>query len=245
MRSADSRAMRSPELTHALAERIGRFPVFGTLTRADIERVAAVARVRKHAKGAFVIMRGEPETCFYLLTSGRVKLSIASPDGKELVLGHLCAPEHFGEGGLAEGHSHLSDVVAVTDIELVALGARDLGDILAAHPSVGISLINGLSERLRETVGRLEDLTFRDASHRVMRVLLNVATARQDSVGFPLIQGLTHYDIATLAGTSRETASRVISALARDGVVEAKGRSLLIDVERLGAELGVGVARRS
>ncbi|HET6498574.1 MAG TPA: Crp/Fnr family transcriptional regulator [Coriobacteriia bacterium] len=218
--------------------------MFGALTEADMALVAAAVRVRKYARGAFVILRGEQATCFYLLTSGRAKLTIASPDGKELVLGHLCAPAHFGEGGLG-GHAYLSDVVAVTDIELMALGTRELGELVRAHPAVAVALIDGLSQQLRETVGRLEDLTFRDATHRVMRVLLNVATARFDSVGFPLIQGLTHYDIATLAGTSRETASRVISALSKDGVIESKGRSLLIDVERLKTELGAGVARAS
>ena len=237
--------MRSSVLTHALAERLSRFPVFGSLTQADIELVAATVRVRKHVRGSFVILRGEQATCFYLLASGRVKQSIASPNGKELVLGHLCAPAHFGEGGLAGGHSHVSDVVAVTDIELMVLGARDLTDLMMAHPGMAVALIDALSQRLRETVGRLEGLTFQDATQRVMRVLLNVATARLDSVGFPLIQGLTHYDIATLAGTSRETASRVISTLSKDGLIETKGRSLLIDVEGLRVKLGVRAARES
>ncbi|MCG2806790.1 MAG: helix-turn-helix domain-containing protein, partial [Coriobacteriia bacterium] len=51
--------------------------------------------------------------------------------------------------------------------------------------------------------------------------------------GVPVIQGLTHYDIATLAGTSRETASRIISNLAKDGALATKGRKIVVDLIKL------------
>ena len=70
-----------------------------------------------------------------------------------------------------------------------------------------------------------------------MRVVLNVATAGLETRGAPVIQGMTHYDIATLAGTSRETASRVISQLARDGIVVTKGRRLTVDLSQLSERL--------
>ncbi|MCE5190463.1 MAG: Crp/Fnr family transcriptional regulator, partial [Actinomycetia bacterium] len=87
-----------------------------------------------------------------------------------------------------------------------------------------------LSRRVRSLIGRLEDMAFHDATHRVMRVLLNVATASYESRGIPVIEGLTHYEVATLAGTSRETASRVISQLAKEGVVGTKGRRVVVDL---------------
>ena len=76
-------------------------------------------------------------------------------------------------------------------------------------------------------------MAFHDATHRVMRVVLNVATASYETRGVPVIQGLTHYDIATLAGTSRETASRIISNLAKEGVVATKGRKIVVDLIKL------------
>ena len=105
------------------------------------------------------------------------------------------------------------------------------------QPRLALSLIATLSRRLRSTINRLEDLAFHDATHRVMRVVLNVATAGLETRGVPVVQGMTHYDIATLAGTSRETASRVISQLTRDGIVVAKGRRLTVDLARLSERL--------
>lgn len=173
----------------------------------------------------------------YLLFSGRVKQTIPSPDGKELVLGHLDAPAHFGETSLTDRQSHVADAVAMTDVEMFTLDARDLESAVTLQPRLAISLITALSLRLRQTIERLEDLTFHDASHRVIRVLLNIATARKDVLGTPLISGFTHYDIATLAGTSRETASRVISSLARDGVLVVRGRTILVELDRLRSEI--------
>jgi CRP-like cAMP-binding protein len=229
--------MRNTVATESPAGKLGRFPVFSALPVADIESVAAMVRVRRYPKGAFIVTRGESANGLYLLSSGRAKLTIASPDGKELVLGHLDAPAHFGETSLVEGQQHTADVVAVADVEVLVLDARDLAGTIRLQPALAVSLIGALSQRLRETIARLEDLTFHDAAHRVMRVLLNIATARCDSSGAPLIRGFTHYDIATLSGTSRETASRVISSLARDGIVEVRGRAILVDMERLRSEM--------
>lgn len=232
-RAADTLDMRNSALTEDLTARLRKHPLFATLPDSDVESVAAVVSTRRHPRGAFVVTRGEPAAGLYLLSSGRVKLTIASPDGKELVLGHLDAPAHFGEASLVDGQPHTADVVAVTEAEVLVLDARDLAEVLRLQPQLGVSLIGALSERLRETITRLEDLTFYDAAHRVMRVLLNIGTARFEMTGIAVINRYTHYDIATLAGTSRETASRVISSLSRDGLLEIQGRAILVDLDGL------------
>jgi CRP/FNR family transcriptional regulator, cyclic AMP receptor protein len=229
--------MRSAAVTQSAAGKLRAFPMFAALSTSDLEEIAGMLRTRRYPRGAFIVSRGEPCSAMYLLSSGRVKQTIASPDGKELVLGHLDAPAHFGETSLTDRQPHVADVVALTDAEMLTLDARDLENALALQPRLAVSLIAALSHRLRETIERLEDLTFHDASHRVIRVLLNIGTARRDVSGTPLISGFTHYDIATLAGTSRETASRVISSLARDDIVVVRGRTILVDLERLRSEI--------
>jgi CRP/FNR family cyclic AMP-dependent transcriptional regulator len=129
-------------------------------------------------------------------------------------------------------------VIAVTDVAVLALEGRDLSTAIQVQPKLALSLIATLSRRLRATISRLEDLAFLDATHRVMRVVVNVATAGLETRGVPVVQGMTHHDIATLAGTSRETASRVISQLTREGIIAANGgRRLMVDLSRLSARL--------
>lgn len=208
-------------------------PMFSDMSADDLATFADMVQLRRFPKGAFIVNQNELGSSMYLLVSGRVKVSLASPDGKELALNYLEAPAHFGEMSLVDAEPRSADVIAVTEVELFSLDAKDLSAAIQINPRLALSLIATLSRRLRHTIARLEDMAFHDATHRVMRVLLNVATASYEARGVPIIQGLTHYDIATLAGTSRETASRIISNLAKDGALATKGRKIIVDLIKL------------
>lgn len=224
----------------SIIAKLRSIPMFADLGQEDLDTLSGMVTLRQLPKGAFVITQNERGSSMFLLVSGRVKVSLASPGGKELALNYLEAPAHFGEMSLVDAEPRSADVIAVTDVEVLALDAKDLSDAIRVQPRLALALIATLSRRLRHTNARLEDMAFHDATHRVLRVLLNVATASYEARGVPVIAGLTHYEIATLAGTSRETASRIISALARDGVVATKGRRIVVDLlllrERLEAE---------
>ncbi len=217
----------------AAIAKLRAIPMFNDLGAEDIETLAGMVSYRQLPKGAFIITQNERGASMFLLVSGRVKVSLASPGGKELALSYLEAPAHFGEMSLVDAEPRSADVIAVSDVELFALDAKDLSEAIRLQPRLALSLIATLSRRLRHTITRLEDMAFHDATHRVMRVLLNVATASYEARGVPVIAGLTHYEIATLAGTSRETASRIISGLAKDGVVATKGRRIVVDLLKL------------
>jgi CRP-like cAMP-binding protein len=212
--------------------------MFSELTAESLETLGEMVELRRYPKGAFIVGQNEVGTSMYLLVSGRVKISLANPEGKELVLNYIEAPGHFGEMSLVDGQPRSSDAIAVTEVELFSLDGKDLSAAIQVQPKLALSLIATLSRRLRQTITRLEDMAFHDATHRVMRVVLNIATAGFETRGVPVIQGMTHYDIATLAGTSRETASRVVSQLAREGIVTTKGRRIMVNLEELSDRIG-------
>ena len=208
-------------------------PMFADLSAEDLETFAEMVQFRTFPKGAFVVNQNEVGQSMYLLVSGRVKVSLASPDGKELALNYLEAPAHFGEMALVDAEPRSAGPAAASRARRLPAARGPLSTAIQLNPRLALSLIATLSRRLRHTNARLEEMAFHDATHRVMRVLLNVATASYESRGVPVIQGLTHYDIATLAGTSRETASRIISNLAKEGVVATKGRKIVVDLIKL------------
>lgn len=214
----------------AMIARLRRDPAFSGMEADDLAALAGVMGHREYPKGAFIITKNDRSSVMYLLLTGRVKVSIASPEGKELALSYLDAPSYFGEMGIVDGSPRSADVIATTDVEVLSIEAKDLAYVFRIQPELAIALVGTLSRRLRDLIARLEGMAFHDATHRVMRVLLNVATASYESRGVPVIEGLTHYEIATLAGTSRETASRVISNLCRDGVVATKGWKIVVDL---------------
>ncbi|MGB4593044.1 MAG: Crp/Fnr family transcriptional regulator [Coriobacteriia bacterium] len=219
------------EVTHDLiVTKLSAFPMFAGLPEHDLESLARMLTLKQYRRGSFIIAQNDRGATMYLLVSGRVKVTLASPEGKELALNYLDAPSHFGEMSLVDAEPRSADVIAVTDVEVLALDAKDLSAAIQVQPRLALTLIATLSMRVRSLIGRLEEMAFHDATHRVMRVLLNVATASYESRGVPVVEGLTHYEMATLAGTSRETASRVVSQLAKDGIVATKGRRIVVDL---------------
>ncbi len=235
---SDEGGMRTVTSKDQVISRLAAIPMFSELPPESLEALSGMVQYRRCAKGAFILGQNEPGTAMFLLVSGRVKISLANPEGKELVLNYIEAPGHFGEMALVDGQPRSSDAIAVTDVELFALDGKDLSAAIQVQPKLALSLIATLSRRLRQTITRLEDMAFHDATHRVMRVVLNIATAGYEARGVPVIEGMTHYDIATLAGTSRETASRVVSQLAREGIVTSKGRRIMVNLDQLSERIG-------
>lgn len=209
------------------------FAMFEGIAEEDLGILAGLLTYREFPKGSFIVTQNDRGSAMYFLLAGRVKISVASPEGKELALSYLEAPAHFGEMSVVDSEPRSADVIAITDIETLMLESSDLAEAIQMRPQIALTLISSLSRRVRSLIDRLQGMAFHDATHRVMRVVLNVATASYEARGVPVIEGLTHYEIATLAGTSRETASRVISNLCRDGVVATKGRRIVVDLFQL------------
>ncbi len=220
-------------VTKDIIPKLRAVPIFADLGTGDLESLSSFVGYKQLPKGTFILTQHERGSTLYLLVSGRVKVSLTSPDGKELALNYLDSPSHFGEMSLVDSEPRSADVIACTDVELLTLDAKDLSRAVQLQPRLALSLIATLSRRLRQTIERLQELAFHDATHRVMRVLLNIATAAYETRGVPVIAGFTHYEIATVAGTSRETASRVISQLAKEQVLATRGRRIVVDLVRL------------
>jgi len=208
-------------------------PEMAELSAEDLHAFIKLGRFEQHAKGSRILSRNRPGPAMCILLSGRVKVYLSAPDGKEFVLSYLDAPTHFGEMSLTDSGLRSANVVAASDVQLFSVESGNLAEAIQVNPRLALALVASLSRRLLEAVTLLEDMAFRDATHRVMRVILNIATACCEAKGFPAVEGFTHHEISLLAGTSRETASRVISSLAKDEIVATKGRKIVVDIVKL------------
>lgn len=202
-----------------------------------LARLAALMRPRTASAGAVIFSRNDRGGTLCLLVRGRARTTLVSADGREFTLSYIDAPTQFS-ATTAQGTMRAADVVAVTDVELLMIDAADLERAFQVDPRLAIEAVSTLSLRLGQALDSIQALVFSDAGHRVMRVLLDLAAEARESVGAPVIAGMTHYEIGTLAGTSRETASRTISSLAKKGVVLTRGRKIFVDLHRLREESG-------
>lgn len=215
------------------AQTLRAFSALESLSDNECAALVAFMRECRFTRGDEIRCDVPPGQCLYFVTRGRVRVTLATDSGHDLPLELLEAPVVVGESALGGPENDSRRLVAASDVQAFAISSTELATAARLHPGIALSVIASLASRLDGLAGRVESLTLYDASHRVVRVLLNMATAAFESGGVPVIQGVTHQELALLAGTSRETATRMISALVRRGVVATKGRRIIVDLLRL------------
>jgi CRP/FNR family cyclic AMP-dependent transcriptional regulator len=225
--------MPSGEETAAL---LARTEVFGDLSERELREVAQVAVPRSWERGEVIFREGDPGNTCYLIRSGAVILTREHQDGRMIALAELRAGGMFGELAIFRGETRSATAEAIEQTTAVALLAPDVQRLIRNHPGIANKLLAALAERVRRTTERLLQQSFQTVAGRVASALLAQAIARQ-AEGAPehdVLIRATQTEIANLAGTSRESASRFLATLERAGVVSlGRGKVTVHDPGRL------------
>jgi len=206
-------------------------PIFAELEEKDLLRVVKLGTSQKYKKGNIVVLEQESGAALFVIITGKVKVVRMDEDGREVILSMFGPGEFFGEMSLLDGLARSASVVATVKSELFMIHRRDFLELLNEFPTVTISLLAELAMRLRKADMQIKSLSLKDAEGRVANVMLILA----DDVGIfrkgkveidelPLQQ-----DIANMAGTSRETVSRMIHLFIEGGEVQMKENKLIIN----------------
>jgi CRP-like cAMP-binding protein len=194
---------------------LARVPLFGGLSSEELELVAAKAVRREHDRGAVIFFEHEPGDAMYIIEEGQVRIYRVAEDGREKTLALLSEGDFFGEMALIDDEPRSAIAEATEPCVLLAIHKRDVHSLIQANPSIALSMIQGLSRRLRETNKQLMDAVFLDVRGRVLRLLLDL----DRRYGRPCAEGrlidirLTHQELANMVGTSRESVTRVLTEL--------------------------------
>jgi len=211
-------------------------PAFSTLAEDDLAAVADVTVPRTFGPGQFVVREGDTGDTCYLVRAGHFRAVREHSDGRTITLATFGPGDIFGELAMFDAERRSATVEALEDSEVGAILGADMRRLLNAHPDIAVKLLGALSRRLRETNERLTRQSFQTVQSRVASVLAQlVAAARSEGApeGDVLITS-TQADLAQLAGSSRESASRFLAVLERAGVIsQGRGRLVVHDAEAL------------
>ncbi|MGA7703506.1 MAG: Crp/Fnr family transcriptional regulator [Solirubrobacteraceae bacterium] len=212
-----------------IVELLGRVPVFSALEYEDLERIAELAVPRDYEPGQIVFREGDASDTCYIVRSGRARAVREHPDGRTITLATFGTGDIFGELAMFEDELRSATVEAVQRTSAVAVLGPDMRRLIVEHPQIAIRLLAALGRRLRETNDRLAKQSFQTVQSRVAVVLGElVAQAVQDgAAGQEVLLTATQSDLAKLAGSSRESASRFLAVLERAGVI-SQGRGRLV-----------------
>ncbi|HEY8304670.1 MAG TPA: Crp/Fnr family transcriptional regulator [Solirubrobacteraceae bacterium] len=212
-----------------IVQLLGRVPVFSTLELEDLERISRLAVPRAFEPGQIVFREGDASDTCYIVRTGRARAVREHPDGRTITLATFGPGDIFGELAMFEDELRSATVEAVQPTEAVAVLGPDMRRLMVEHPEISIRLVVALGRRLRETNDRLAKQSFQTVQSRVA-VVLRELVAQAVAAGAPSREVLvraTQADLAKLAGSSRESASRFLAVLERAGVI-SQGRGRLV-----------------
>ena len=209
-----------------------RVRVFAGLSEEDLTAVAEVSVSRRYEAGQVVFREGDGGDTCYIVRSGLARAVRQHSDGRSITLSHFGAGDIFGELAMFDEEPRSATVDAIEEIEVVAIPGREMQRLMGEHPGIAVKLIAALAQRLRATNERLARQSFQTVQSRVAAVLAQmVEAARSGNEGeSDVVIALTQADLAKLAGSSRESASRFLATLERSGVItQGRGRLTVHD----------------
>ena len=218
-------------------ELLARVPVFSALEPDDLERIAEVAVPRAFEPGQVVFREGDSSDTCYIVRLGRARAITTHPDGRTITLASFGPGDIFGELAMFEDERRSATVEAMEQTSVVGVLGPDMRRLMAEHHEIAVRLVIALGRRLRETNGRLSRQSFQTVQSRVAVVLGQLVSQELEAGQGPadVLVTATQADLAKLAGSSRESASRFLAVLERAGVIsQGRGRLVVHDPEALG-----------
>jgi CRP-like cAMP-binding protein len=211
---------------------LGRVPVFAALAESDLAKVADVAVPRRFEAGEVVFREGDESDTCYVVRSGHARAIREHSDGRSITLANFGPGDIFGELAMFDSERRSATVDALDSMEAIAILGADMRRLLGLHPDISVKLVIALGRRLRETNERLARQSFQTVQSRVAAVLAQlVASAQAEGAGDgDVLITSTQADLAQLAGSSRESASRFLAVLERAGIIsQGRGRLTVHD----------------
>jgi len=205
-------------------------PIFSELTEADFSSLAKVANRRRYPKDSVVFFENEQGDFFFMILEGRIKVTILGDDGREVILSLLGSGDFFGEMALLDNEPRSATAIAVEDTELLSLHRHDFQSVLTDNRSISVGLIKVLTARLRRANHQISTLALLDVYGRVARVIVDMAReeGRRLKDGRIAFRRATHQEIANRIGTTRETVTRMLKDLERQGMIHIEGREIIV-----------------
>ena len=220
-----------------MIELLGRVPVFSALEADDLRRIAEVAVPRTFAPGQAVFREGDASDTCYVVREGHARAVRSHGDGRTITLATFGPGDIFGELAMFADERRSATVEAIEPTSVVGVLGPDMRRLMGEHPDIAVRLVIALGRRLRETNERLSRQSFQTVQSRVA-VVLGELVQQEIAAGKrsrDVLVTATQADLAQLAGSSRESASRFLAVLERAGVIsQGRGRLVVHDPDALG-----------
>ena len=197
------------------------FRAFGADDRAFL---AHHTHIRRWSAGSMIFRSGDDADCLFAVRRGTVRVSLLTPQDRDLVLADLRPVEILGEIGLLDPRGRSADALALTNVELAVLGRAALFEFMERRPQAYRMLATLMASRVRNSDARTSEVAFDRLDVRIARVLLRRAGGEGTRERLPT----TQTELARIANCSREALNRQLATWKRAGVIRVDAAGIVI-----------------
>jgi len=194
-------------------------PCLSNLKDEELYGICSKSKQRKLKKGDIIFMEGEAVKYLFIVEKGLIKSFKTSSKGKEIIISLFEAGEHFCFPVHRAIPKYIVSTAALQDSTIIMIPIEELEKLLNKNEcQTSYQIILGLCRKIHHLSNMIEDIAFRDVEQRIVKILIEIATAQ------PLKEGtvhldITHQHIASMSGTVREVVARTMGKLKRKGVI--------------------------
>ncbi|WP_377889029.1 Crp/Fnr family transcriptional regulator [Alkalihalobacillus sp. R86527] len=213
---------------------LSQINLFDELEMSDLKQIDRVSDMKPVKKGTIIVGPTKPMKALFLLKQGNVRLYRSNDSGKQLTVDILGDGNIFGETTSFSLSDDSVYVEAMSDVYLCIIGKDQFETLLSENPKLAIKFIEILSARLREIYEMSEHIALRSVKYRVLSLLLKLSEkfGKRKHEWQTIEIKLTHNDIATMIGSTRETVSATIGDLKKAGYIKKNPLTFAIHAER-------------
>jgi CRP/FNR family transcriptional regulator, cyclic AMP receptor protein len=215
-----------------IAESMLDTPILAGTKRREVEDLASAGVVRQYRRGTYIFHQGDRAPEIHFLWKGRVEISSDSVTGHRQLHTTLEPPQFFGELGVLGDITRTSTAAALEDCSILAIDGDAWLGFLSDHPEASLALLRALARQIQSHEAFVEDLLFLDLKGRVAKRLLQLVSPSLDELpdhGAVLPSVVTHADLASLSGGSRENVTRILSEFQRRGLIARDDRRYVLE----------------
>lgn len=211
---------------------IDNIPIFSALPADQRGQISEIIQTKKMTKGEVLFHEYDPAEAIFFINEGKVRISKSTPDGKEIALSIRQPGDMFAEVALfSKGGNTYPATAACIEGGFVSFIKNDeLESFLLQHPQLAISMFRFVSERLRISQTTLRDVAlygkFGALAATLVRLSEEYGVVNNDGITIKL--KLTHEDLGSFFGATRESVTRLMNQLKQQNIVTKKDGYLVI-----------------
>lgn len=212
------------------ADAITGIDLMSDLSRPALLEVTAAARVRSIARNTRIFDQGETAVRAHALLSGAIRISQSGSDGEQILMRFIGAGEIFGSATICTDQRYPADATAILDCVEASWDREELLDLMKRHSAIAINMIAVLGKRLGELQERARELATQTVERRLAHSLLRLAqqAGRTHEKGIEILFPLRRRDLADISGSTLHTASRILAAWEREGLLASHNQRLIL-----------------